>query len=363
MISIIIPTFNEVKNISCLISTVVNILENYKYEIIVVDDDSPDGTSIEVSKLMLNNQNIHLINRIGRSGLSSAIKEGLMFGKGEYLLVIDGDGQHDANCILDLINIIKETNADMVIASRFLESSQIKGLSDKRSLGSKLANIAARISLSSNYANLTDYLSGCFCIRRKNAELLIRRIEINGFKFLYELLALSKGRLLIKEIPLIFKERNHGKSKLDLSIVWDFLISILHNLSQRILPRRAISFGLVGISGVFIQLLITILLTNLFLIDFQSALPFSVVCAATSNFLINNQLTFRNNRLRNLALLRGLLKFLLVASLPVIANVGIATAFYQYISPDTFFAQLAGIAIVYAWNYLASSLFVWNNPS
>ena len=363
MISVIIPTFNEVKNISCLISNVVNTLENYKYEIIVVDDDSPDGTAIEVSKLMLNNQNIHLINRIGRSGLSSAIKEGLMFGKGEYLLVIDGDGQHDANCISDLINIIEETNADMVIASRFLDSSQIKGLSDTRSLGSKLANIAARISLSSNYANLTDYLSGCFCIRRKNVDFFIRRIEINGFKFLYELLALSKGRLLIKEIPMIFKERNYGKSKLDLSIIWDFLISILHNISQRILPRRAISFGLVGISGVFIQLLITIVLTNLFLIDFESALPFSVVCAATSNFLINNQLTFRNSRLRNLALLRGLLKFLLVASLPVIANVGIATAFYQYISSDTFIAQLAGIAIVYAWNYLASSLFVWNNPS
>ena len=88
-----------------------------------------------------------------------------------------------------------------------------------------------------------------------------------------------------------------------------------------------------------------------------------MVCAATSNFMINNQLTFRSSRLRNLALLKGLLKFLLVASLPVIANVGIATAFYQYISSDTLIAQLAGIAIVYAWNYLASSLFVWNNPS
>ena len=363
MISIIIPTFNEVKNINSLIDKLVNLLKDIEYEIIVVDDDSPDGTADEVSKLMEINKNIQLISRFGRTGLSSAIKEGLIFAKGEYLIVLDGDGQHDASCVLDLVTEIRESNADIVIASRFLNQSLLSGLSEKRSLGSKLANRAARISLSSKYQNLTDYLSGCFCINSKNTESLIKKIEINGFKFLYELLALSKGRLLIKEIPLIFKERNYGKSKLDLAIIWDFLISIFHNISYRILPRRAISFGLVGISGVFVQLLITLTLTNIFLIDFKSALPFSVVCAATSNFLINNQLTFRSNRLRNLDLLRGLLKFLLVASLPVIANIGIATAFYQYISSDTFIAQLAGIAIVYAWNYLASSLFIWNNPS
>ena len=363
MISIIIPTFNEVKNINSLIDKLVNLLKDIEYEIIVVDDDSPDGTADEVSKLMEINKNIQLISRFGRTGLSSAIKEGLIFAKGEYLIVLDGDGQHDASCVLDLITEIRESNADIVIASRFLNQSLLSGLSEKRSLGSKLANRAARISLSSKYQNLTDYLSGCFCINIRNTDSLIKKIEINGFKFLYELLALSKGRLLIKEIPLIFKERNYGKSKLDLAIIWDFLISIFHNISYRILPRRAISFGLVGISGVFVQLLITLTLTNIFLIEFKSALPFSVVCAATSNFLINNQLTFRSNRLRNLALLRGLLKFLLVASLPVIANIGIATAFYQYISSDTFIAQLAGIAIVYAWNYLASSLFIWNNPS
>ncbi len=363
MISIIIPTFNEAKNINKLINQLVNLLIHFEYEIIVVDDDSPDGTAYEVNKLMNKNKNINLITRVGRSGLSSAIKEGLIFGKGEYLLVIDGDGQHDANCVLDLINEIKANNVDIVIGSRFLDSSLLKGLSEKRSLGSKLANSAARISLPSKYAYLTDYLSGCFCINRTNLESTIKEIEINGFKFLYELLALSRGRLRIKEIPLLFKQRNHGKSKLDLAIVWDFIISILHNLSYRIFPRKAISFGLVGISGVFVQLFITLLLTNIFLIDFKNALPFSVLCAATSNFLINNQLTFRNNRLRNAALLRGLFKFLIVASLPVIANVGIATAFYQYISSDTLIAQLAGIAIVYAWNYLASSIFVWNNPS
>ena len=163
----------------------------------------------------------------------------------------------------------------------------------------------------------------------------------------------------MNEVPLIFKERRFGNSKLDIAIVWDFLISIIHNLTLRILPRRAISFGMVGISGVFVQLFFTSLLVEIFLVDFYNALPFAVIIAATSNFLINNQVTFRSDRLKNSALLIGLLKFLILASLPVIANVGITTAFYKYISADTFVAQIAGIAIVYAWNYLASSSFVW----
>ncbi len=359
MISIVIPTFNEAKNIVPLLKNLTNLLSNFEYEIIVVDDDSPDGTSEKVNHHMKTNKKIKLITRIGRSGLSSAIKEGLIFAQGKYLLVLDGDGQHHPSFVLEMLKEIREKKSDIVIGSRFLNTSKLEGLSKKRSLGSKIANQLARLSLHRNYSKLTDYLSGCFCLEREMTSKFIRKIEINGFKFLYELLSLSKGNLVVKEVPLIFKERLFGNSKLDIAIVWDFLISIIHNLTLRILPRRAISFGLVGISGVFVQLFITSFLVEIFLIDFYNALPYAVIFAATSNFLINNQVTFRSERLKNSALLVGLLKFLIVASLPVIANVGITTAFYKYISADTFFAQIAGIAIVYAWNYLASSSFVW----
>ena len=359
MISIVIPTFNEVENIIPLLKKLTLIVNDFEYEIIVVDDDSPDGTSDAVNKYMNFNKKIKLITRIGRSGLSSAIKEGLIFAQGKYLLVLDGDGQHHPSFILNMLEAIKKNKSDIVIGSRFLNTSKLEGLSNERSLGSKIANKMARISLHKNYSKLTDYLSGCFCVEREMTKKFIRKIEINGFKFLYELLSLSKGKLTVHEVPLIFKERRFGNSKLDIAIVWDFLISIIHNLTLRLLPRRAISFGLVGISGVFVQLFITSFLVEIFLIDFYNALPFAVISAATSNFLINNQLTFRSDRLKNVALLIGLLKFLIIASLPVIANVGITTAIYKYISADTFIAQIAGIAIVYAWNYLASSSFVW----
>ena len=363
MISIVIPTFNEVKNILPLLKNLVSLVNDFEYEIIVVDDDSPDGTSEEVDKFMKDNKRIKLITRIGRSGLSSAIKEGLIFAQGKYLLVLDGDGQHDPSFVLHMINKIKKDKSNIVIGSRFLSSSKLEGLSNKRSLGSKIANKVAGISLHNNYSKLTDYLSGCFCLEKESTNNLVRKIEINGFKFLYELLSMSKGKLVVKEVPLIFKERIYGDSKLDLAIVWDFLISIIHNFTLRIIPRRAISFGLVGCSGVFVQLYITSFLRSIFKMDFEAALPIAVICAATSNFLINNQVTFRSNRLKNLDLLIGLAKFLVVASLPVIANVGITTAIYNYIFDDTYTAQIAGIAIVYAWNYLASSSFVWNKSN
>ena len=360
MLSIIIPTFNEVKNIIPLIESLINIIYDFNYEIIVVDDDSPDGTSDMVNNYMNKNDKVKLITRLDRFGLSSAIKEGLIFARGDYLLVLDGDGQHDPACIKNILDEILKDQTDLIIASRFLKSSQLTGLTRRRSFGSKIANNAARISLNKKYINLTDYLSGCFCIRKESIKNLLKKIEINGFKFLFELLSVSKGRLLVKEVPLLFNRRLHGNSKLDIAIVWDFILSILHNFSLRILPRRAISFGLVGLSGVCVQFFIVSFLTKILFIDFYKALPFAVIGAASSNFLINNMLTFRFNKLKNLSLLFGYVKYLLVASLPIIANIGITTTFYNYVARDKFVAQIAGIVIVYAWNYLASSSFIWN---
>ena len=177
MISIVIPTFNEVENIVPLLKNLGLIIKDFEYEIIVVDDDSPDGTSEEVNKYMSINKRIKLITRIGRSGLSSAIKEGLIFAKGKYLLVLDGDGQHHPSFVLDMLDVINKKKSDIVIGSRFLKSSKLEGLSNKRSLGSKISNKMARISLHRNYSKLTDYLSGCFCLDREMTKKFIRKIN------------------------------------------------------------------------------------------------------------------------------------------------------------------------------------------
>jgi len=361
-ISIVLPTFNERGNIEPLLQQLLHLENHYQIEILVVDDDSTDGTAELIRKLCRNEPRLHLIRRVDRSGLASAIKEGLLNASGNIAVVMDSDGQHEPSSVQRAINTLLQEDLDLVIGSRFHPEAQIHGLSNRRERGSTWANAAARMSLPKSYRSLTDYMSGFFAIRVELMLPLIRGVDVNGFKFLYELLAVSRGCLHTGEVPLSFQPRNYGSSKLDPAIFWDFLISILHSFSFRILPRRAISFGLVGLSGVTVQLIVNSVLINIGGITFGTALPIAVVCAASSNYLINNALTFRFSRLEGLALLSGLFKFLLVASLPVLANIGLASAFYNFVAQNTLWAQLAGILVVFIWNYAASSRFVWNTP-
>lgn len=361
-VSVILPSYNERGNIDRLIEQILTLKDTYSLEILVVDDDSPDGTAELIRGLAHDEPCIRLIRRIGRSGLASAIKEGLLDATGEIAVVMDSDGQHEPSSIRDGINLLQSTNSDLVIGSRFLQAAQIHGLSKQRVFGSTWANRTARRSLARSYRTLTDYMSGFFIVQVESVLPCIRAIDVNGFKFLYELLAISKGRLKTAELPLSFQARLYGDSKLDMAIFWDFLISILHNLCFRLLPRRAISYGIVGLSGVAVQLAATQLLTEILGFSFTNALPIAAITAASSNYLINNSLTFRFKRLRGLKLIEGLLKYLMVASLPVIANVGMASAYYNLINHNSILAQLAGIVVIFFWNYVASSRFVWNTP-
>ena len=361
-VSVILPAYNELENIKDVLRKLLEYECIYALEIIVVDDDSIDGTANYVRELARANDTVRPINRLGRNGLASAIKEGLLNATGDYAVDMDSDGQHEAKSVKDAINVLCEEKVDLVIGSRFHIDAEIDGLSERREVASNLANTFARLSLSKNYSHLSDYMTGFFAIRLSDSLAYIRRVEVNGFKFLYELLAVSHGRMSAMEIPLRFQGRVHGTSNLDIAILWDYFVSVVHNLSFRIIPRRAISFAAVGISGVAIQFSLTSLLLSLASITFQQALPASVITATTSNYIINNALTFRSNRLRGKMLGTGLSKYMLVVSLPIIANISVSTTFYNLITSNTYIAQLTGIAVAFAWNYLASSKFVWNSP-
>ena len=202
-------------------------------------------------------------------------------------------------------------------------------------------------------------MSGFFAVRASNFEEINKTIDVEGFKFLFEALSISKGSLKVAEIPIYFHKREVGNSKLDIAVVWDFLISLLHSGSFRLVPRRMVGFGLVGLSGVAVQLLVFSLCQLLARGNFYQTLPFAVTLAATWNFTLNNELTFRSNKLKGKAFLTGLIKFLLVSSLPIAANTGVASYVYDNFGESKLFAQLAGIIIAYLWNYAASSKVVW----
>ena len=274
---------------------------------------------------------------------------------------MDSDGQHQVTSAKLALDKLISSNLDLIIGSRFQNQSSIDGLSKKRIKGSKLANFFARYSLSSKYKKITDYMTGFIALRRETCMYFIEKVDISGFKFLYELLSVSNGKLNFDEIPLTFQRRDFGKSKFNYAVVWDFLMSLIHSYLGRVIPRKAVSFAAVGSFGVLVQLTMTYLLLMLTNLDFEIVLPIAVVFAASSNYVINNFLTFRSNSLRYSLFFVGYLKFLLVSSLPIIANVGLANLFYRSVSANTFASQIAAIFIVFIWNYAASSRLVWNN--
>lgn len=360
-LSIVLPTYNERDNILPVASELLALDSQYDIEIIFVDDDSQDGTAEQVRELARTASQIRLIRRVGRAGLSSAIKEGILDATGDLVAVMDCDGQHPPSSVIAALECLQDPGVDLVIGSRFHPDSLIRGLSERRERNSNLANAVARFSLP-RYRELTDYMSGFFVCRLQSILPYVRQIDVSGFKFLYELLAISRGRLGVVEIPLVFQERINGESKLSLAVVWDLGISIVHTLLLRSVPRRAISFGLVGATGVAIHLLIYSLTRRFFHFNFEFAQTSAVIGAASSNFLINNILTFRFQQLSGLRLWLGLVRFLLVTSMGMVANVGVSSALYHQHTQTPLLAMFAGIAVDFVWKYAASSKFVWNSP-
>jgi dolichol-phosphate mannosyltransferase len=360
-VTIVLPTFNERQNIIPIATRLLPLGKSHQIEILFVDDDSADGTADEIRELSQLHPCIRLIRRVGRFGLSSAIKEGILDATGDVVVVMDSDGQHDPDAVEQAVSALIKNDLDLVIGSRFHPDATINGLSAKRERNSNWANAVARFSLP-RYRQLTDYMSGFFALRPAQCLPYVRQVDVSGFKFLYELLALSHGQLRVGEIPLTFQPRISGESKLNLAVVWDLGISILHTLLLRSVPRRALSFALVGTTGIATHLLLFSLGRHLLNLGFEQAQALAVICAASTNFLINNVLTFRAQQLKGIRILIGLLRFLMVTSLGMVANVGVSSAFYHRISHQPLLALLAGIAIDFVWKYAASSKFVWNTP-
>lgn len=359
----VLATYNERENLAPMLAQLKALLgQRYRLELIVVDDDSPDGTADLVRALARQDPRIHLIRRVGRNGLSSAIREGLLAATGEVAVVMDADGQHQPEAVEQAVKELLSSEADLVIGSRFQAGAVIEGLSLERQRGSSQANRLARSTLPA-YGQLSDYMSGFFALRPDQCAKAIRAVDVSGFKFLYELLAVSNGQLQVKEIPLNFQPRQSGSSKLDNAVVWDWLVSVLHTACFRVVPRRAVSFGLVGLSGMVVHFAIYGLLRSQG-VAFLATQTAAVIIAASSNYLVNNSLTFRAKRLQGFGLSAGLLKFLLVSSLGMAANVGISTVVFSSLQggPIALVALLAGIFVDFVWKYAASSRFVWNVP-
>lgn len=355
-LSIVIPTFNERDNVAPLIALVDKALSGVAWELIFVDDNSPDGTSEIIKTHAATDPRIRCIRRIGRRGLAGASIEGMLSSSAPYVAVMDGDLQHDESILREMLNVIRSDDVDLVIATRKRDGDQITGLSGLRS---RISDFGKKLSSLVIPSDVTDPMSGFFMIRRAQVEAIAPRLATEGFKILADMLATAPKPLRIREVLYVFRNRQFGESKLDARVAFDYLGFLVHHLTGRVIPIRFFLFGLVGMSGVVVHLVaLKLSLNHLPSIGFDGSQTVATFVAMLSNFLLNNQLTYRDRRISGWAIIPGFLLFAASCSIGVIANIGLA-GFIFHEGQDWWVAGLAGAITGAVFNYVTSSVLVW----
>jgi dolichol-phosphate mannosyltransferase len=354
-LSVIIPTFNERDNVGTLFQRLVVALDGASWEAIFVDDNSPDGTAEAVRLLALQDSRARCIRRVGRRGLSGACIEGILASSAPYVAVIDADLQHDETRLPVMLSLLQNGEADLAVGSRYVEGGSADSFNRQRAGASALATAVARKVLR---VDVADPMSGFFMIRRDRFEQLAPELSVQGFKILLDIIATAHGSLRIKEIPYTFGSRLHGESKLDSMVALDFLGLVLAKLTNDTVSLRFLLFALVGSIGLVVHFSILFVALEIFEVPFPQAQAFGAISAMTSNFLLNNFLTYRDQRLKGFGILRGLAVFYLVCGVGLLANVGVAFSVYDQ-EPIWWLAGAAGALMGVVWNYAMSGLFVW----
>ena len=354
-LSIVVPTYNERANIPILVERLAHVLAGCDWEVLFVDDNSPDGTAAVARALGETDGRVRCMRRIGRRGLAGACLEGMLGSQARYLAVMDADLQHDEGLLAAMLEHLRGGDCDLVVASRYLGGGSAAGLSKQRARASRFANMLVHRLLG---IGLTDPMSGHFMIRRDAFEPLAPAISSQGFKILLDILATKPGSLRVVELPSSFHERRHGESKLDSKVALDFAALLTAKLTNDAVSARFLLFCLVGTSGLVVHLLVLSLATQLAAIAFGAAQALATVCAITWNFVLNNMFTYRDQRLAGWRFLTGLLRFQVICAIGAVSNVGIATWIYDYDS-RWWLAGLAGALIGTVWNFVVSAAFVW----
>ena len=354
-LSVVIPTFNERDNVTTLFRRLEKTLAGIPFEAVFVDDNSPDDTWQVLRALSREDARVRCIRRIGRRGLSGACIEGILASSAPCAAVIDADLQHDETQLPKMLALLQSGEFDLVVGSRYIEGGSADSFNRQRAGASALATEVAKRVLR---VEIADPMSGFFMIRRDRFEALAPQLSTQGFKILLDLVATAHGELRIKEIPYTFGSRLHGESKLDSMVALDFLGLVLAKLTRDVVSLRFLLFAMVGSLGVIVHFAGLYAGLRIFHFPFAEAQACGAICAMTSNFILNNFLTYRDQRLKGFAILRGLLLFYLVCSVGLFANVGVAFSVYDQ-QPIWWLAGAAGALMGVVWNYAMSGLFVW----
>jgi dolichol-phosphate mannosyltransferase len=355
-LSIIVPTFNERGNLIPLLQCLHQALPNIDYEVVIVDDDSPDSTAAMARTLAQSDRRVRVIQRIGRRGLASAAVEGMLATSSPYLLVMDADLQHDERVIPKMLRKLKSENLDIVVASRNITGG---GMGEFAADRVALSHFGRKLSDAICKTPVTDPMSGFFLVTREYLHHVVHNLSNVGFKVLLDLLASARRPVRLGEVPYTFRNRAHGESKLNILVGVEYLQLLLDKLTAGIVPASYLLFGLVGSIGVVCNVILAILLVQFLHMSFNRAQILGALITIAINFFLNNEITFRFTRLRGHRLAQGLGLFYLFCSVGLLEQVALANAL-QHIGVDWMVATLVGVLIGSVWNYTMAFLLVWH---
>ena len=355
LISVIVPTYNERENLGHLILAIAAALANVRWEIIIVDDDSPDGTAAAAREIYAHDGRVRAIRRIGRRGLASACVEGMLASSAPFVAVIDADLQHDPALLASMLRRLANDEADIVIASRYVTGGDLGDWSAQRTNGSRLAT---RLAHAVTGVKVRDPMSGYFMLRREIIDEHAHALSAVGFKILLDILVTAGAEARVVEVPLRFASRLHGESKMSAAVTWDYLLLLADKAAGGRLPVRFIAFCAIGLTGVGVHFLVLATLLKLIGISFVAAQAVATSVSIVSNFTINNLLTYADRRLRGWRWLSGLASFALICGFGALANVGVAAWLFGH-KVGWPLAAFAGIAASAVWNYGVSARYTW----
>src|SRR5215467_8505148 len=354
-LTVVVPTFNERANVPLLAARLQRTLAGIDWEVIFVDDNSADDTAAAARAIGANDSRVRCIRRIGRRGLAGACLEGMLSSQARYVAVMDADLQHDETVLVGMLERLRGGDIDLAVASRYVGTGSASGLAGRRASYSRWSTELARRLLR---VDLSDPMSGFFMLRRTAVEELAPALSSQGFKILLDIVATARGALRIAELPYVFRERQHGESKLDARIVLDFFALLMAKLTGDAVSFRFPMFCLVGLTGVSIHMAALAVALDPVGLAFGRAQTVATVAAIAWNFVLNNALTYRDQRLTGWSFFTGLVRFEVICAVGAVSNMGVATWIYDF-DPRWWIAGLGGALMSAVWNYVVSAAFVW----
>ncbi len=353
-VTILVPTYNERDNVAPLVRRIDSALAGRNYQVVFVDDDSQDGTA-QAAAALSPQYPVRVIVRRGKRGLASAIVDGIKETTGQIIGVMDADLQHPPETLPLLLDEI-ENGADIAIASRYIKGSALQGWALTRRIISRGASFLARMLLPF-IRQVKDPLSGFFMFDRK--VVAHANLRPTGYKILLEILTEGESTKLT-EVPYTFEARSAGQSKLNVFQEIDYLKHVYSLMKRRGELLRMVKFGLVGLSGVGVNIGILYWLTESAGLFYLASAAIAIEVSIISNFSLNDYFTFADRREPGVkGFFKQMGKFNLVSLFGLAINTIVLVMFTELFGVYYLISQLFGIAAATTWNYLGDIWWTW----